>query len=171
MKKINANFQKAIMALDPNYSRNDHYDGVNAIYRLAAYVPVPEGCSPDGIRRQIKKLIKELNKLEVRPNRLNIYEDMIEIDYYPKGYQMVMNRGQYAGLQLESAEFLNKAPILDLFFQDGFFGDDPEDSVRSVSNDKVNFFPEFNSACFGAEDNEPIEITNCTLLPEYSEVA
>ncbi|MED3602906.1 hypothetical protein P4472_13595 [Bacillus subtilis] len=124
MKKINANFQKAIMALDPNYSRNDHYDGVNAIYRLAAYVPVPEGCSPDGIRRQIKKLIKELNKLEVRPNRLNIYEDMIEIDYYPKGYQMVMNRGQYAGLQLEFAEFRNKAPILDLFFQDGFFRDD-----------------------------------------------
>lgn len=163
------NFQIALSALTD--SRGDHYDGINAIYRLAACVPIPKGSSPDGIRRQVRRLRKDLEKLEIRPNRIIIHDDMIEIDFYPKTYQMVMTIGQYIGLLIEFAEFLNKAPITDLNIQDGFFGDDPECSVRSIDNDLVNFFPEFNSTCFGAEDYEPIEIINCALDNRIREVA
>jgi hypothetical protein len=159
MIRYKNNFQIAVKALTD--ARSDHYDGINAIYRLPACVPIPEGSSSDGIRRQIQKLIKDLVKLSVRPNRIIIHDDMIEIDWYPKGYQMVMNRGQYAGLLLEFAKFLNAAPIRDLLIQDGYFGDAPEDSVRSVNNDQVNFFPEFNSKYFGATDREPIEVIVC----------
>lgn len=163
------NFQIALSALTD--SRGDHYDGINAIYRLAACVPIPKGSSPDGVRRQVRKLRKDLKKLEVRPNRIIIHDDMIEIDFYPKSYHMVMNIGQYIGLLIDFAEFLNNAPIENLYIQDGFFGDDPECSVRSISNDLVNFFPEFNSTCFGAENNEPIEIINCALDKGIGEVA
>jgi hypothetical protein len=168
MIKIKNNFPIAISALSK--ARSDHYDGINAIYRLPACVKIPDGTCGDGLKRQLQKLIKDLSKLSVRPNRIYIHDDMIEIDWYPKGYQMVMNRGQYAGLLLEYAEFLNKAPIRDLFIQDGYFGDDPEDSVRSVSNDLVNFFPEFNSKCFGATDSEPIEVIDLGSFGIYGEV-
>ncbi|MDR4316647.1 Uncharacterised protein [Niallia circulans] len=159
MLRYKNNFQIAVAALTD--VRSDHYDGINAIYRLPACVKIPEGTCENGLERQLQKLIKDLSELSVRPNRIYIHDDMIEIDWYPKGYQMVMNRGQYVGLLLEFAEFLNKVPIQDLLIQDGYFGDDPEDSVRSVSNDMVNFFPEFNSNCFGLRDNESIEIINC----------
>lgn len=152
------------------YSRHDHYDGVNAIYRLAACVPIPKGMSPDGVRRQISRLTKELTTLNVRANRINILDDMLEIDFYPKGFQMVMTRGQYAGLQLEFAEFLDQSGILGIKIQDGCYNDDPEDLVKSVSNDQINFFPEFNSTCFGARENESIEIINCCLAEKYREV-
>lgn len=153
------NFQIVVAGLTG--VRSDHYDGINAIYRLPACVKIPEGTCGDGLERLLQKLVKDLSNLSVRPNRIFIHDDLIEIDWYTKGYQMVMNRGQYVGLLLEFAEFLNKAPIQNLLIQDGYFGDDPEDSVRSVSNDMVNFFPEFNSSCFGLRDNESIEIINC----------
>lgn len=168
MRKNITNFKKVIMALTK--ARSDHYDGENAIYRLAASVPIPKESCPDGLRRQIKKLLKGLELLEVRANRINIHDNFIEIEWYTKGYQMVMNRGQYVGLLLEFAEFLNKAQIEDLTIMETFSNDDPENTVRSVSNDLVNFFPEFNSTCFGAMDREPIEVMNLTLMIKFKEV-
>lgn len=163
------NYQIAVSSLTS--ARNDHYDGVNAIYRLAAQVPVPKGTSPDGVQRQVKRLVKDLMVQKVRANRINIHEEMLVIDFYPKGFQMAMTRGQYAGLQLEFAEFLNQTGILGIEIQDGCYNDDPEDSVKSVSNDIINFFPEFNSKCFGARDNEPMEIINCSSFELFGEVA
>ena len=116
MIRYKNNFQIAVAALTD--ARSDHYDGVNAIYRLPACVKIPKGTGVDGVERQLQKLIKDLSELSVRPNRIFIHDDMIEIDWYPKGYQMVMNRGQYAGLLLEFAESLNKAPIQDLLMQE-----------------------------------------------------
>lgn len=169
MNHYKNNFHIAVNAL--NTARNDHYDGVNAIYRLAACLKIPKKTSPDGVNRQVKKLVKELSKLEVRPNRINVFDNMLEIDWYPKGYQMVMNRGQYAGLMLEFAEYLNDSKIWGLFIQDGCFDDDPEDSVKGVSNDMIHFFPEFNAACFGAEDHESIKIMDFTSQNNYQGVA
>jgi len=164
MRKNNTNFKKVIMALTK--ARSDP----NAIYRLAASVSIPKESCPDGLRRQIKKLLKDLELSEVRANRINIHDNFIEIEWYTKGYQMVMNRGQYVGLLLEFAEFLNKASIQDLIIIDTFSDDDPENIVRCVSNDLVNFFPEFNSTCFGAKDRETIEVMNLTLMNKYQEV-
>lgn len=165
----NNNYHIAISSLTA--ARNDHYDGVNAIYRLAAQVPINKGTSPDGVLRQVKRLVKDLMVQKVCANRINIHEDVLVIDFYPKGFQMAMTRGQYAGLQLEFAEFLNQTGIWGIEIQDGCYMDDPEDSVKSVSNDLINFFPEFNSKCFGARDNEPMEIINCSSFGLYEEVA
>lgn len=153
------NFQIAVTAL--KNARTDHYDGVNAIYRLSAYAKIPERTCKDGFERQLQKIMKDLSSLSVCPNRIYVQDDKLEIDWYPKGYQMVMNRGQYVGLLLEFAEFLNKANMWDLVIQDGFFDDDPEESVKSVGNDMINFFPEFNSDCFGLRNNNSIEIMYC----------
>ncbi|MEI2446060.1 hypothetical protein [Priestia megaterium] len=159
MNHKKSNYQIAISSL--TNARHDHYDGVNAIYRLSAYAKIPESTCKDGFERQLQKIMKNLSSLSVYPNRIYVQDDKLEIDWYPKGYQMVMNRGQYAGLLLEFAEFLNKANMRDLVIQDGFFGDDPEESVKSMSNDMINFFPEFNSDCFGLRDNNSIEIMYC----------
>ncbi|UYY93989.1 hypothetical protein OIU11_26985 [Bacillus cereus] len=163
------NYQIAITSLTA--ARHDHYDGVNAIYRLTARVPILKETSPDGVQRQIKRLVKDLSVQKVRANRINIYEEMLEIDFYPKGFQMAMTRGQYAGLQLEFAEFLYQTGILGIRIQVGCYNDDPEGSVRAVSNEKINFFPEFNSKCFGSKENEPIEVVNCCLNENFREVA
>lgn len=169
MMRRKDNYSKAISAL--NGEREDHYDGVNAIYRLAAVVPIPNDTSPDGVRRQLKRLVKDLSTQKVRANRIYVYEQRLNIDFYPKGFQMVMTRGQYAGLQLEFAEFLNQTGIREIVIQDGCYADDPEDSVRTVSNDEVNFFPEFNSKCFGAKEGDSIEILNFSSIKLDGEAA
>jgi hypothetical protein len=61
---------------------------------------------------------------------------------------MVMTRGQYAGLQLEFSVFLDQSGISGIAIQDGCYNDDPKDLVKAVSNDQVNFFPEFNLKMF-----------------------
>lgn len=169
VKAEKSNYQIAVSSLTD--ARSDHYDGVNAIYRVAAQVPISEGTSPDGIQRVIKRLVKDLSVQKVLANRINIHEEFLEIDFYPKGFQMVMTRGQYAGLQLEFANFLDQTGIWGIAIQDGCYMDTPEDSVKSVCNDLINFFPEFNSKCFGARENEPIEIINCSSFELYGEVA
>ncbi|MFK9091714.1 hypothetical protein [Bacillus salipaludis] len=158
MKLYKNNHETLISSI--NSVRSDHFDGINAIYRLVAYVPILLGVSVDGIRRQAQKLIKDIDQLSVRPNQIFIFDNMIEIVWYAKDYQMVMNRGQYLGLVFEFVEFLNNASIQDLYIKSGFFSDDPDDSVKCVSNDMINFFPEFNQECFGAGWNEPIKIVN-----------
>ena len=104
--------------------------------------------------------------MDVKANRIFIHDGKIEIDFYPKGFQMVMSRGQYAGLVFEFAEFLNNSSIQNLYIQSRFFLDDPDDSVKGVSNDMINFFPEFNQDCFGSNPNEPIKIININPILE-----
>lgn len=164
-----SNYQIANSALSE--VREDHYDGVNAIYRLAATVPIPDGTPTDGIYRLLNRLSSQLSTLEVRANRIFIGNHSLDIDFYPKGYQMVMTRGQYAGLQLELAEFLSKSGIKGITIQSGSFMDDPDNSVKTVSNNLINFFPEFNSKCFGAYDGESIEVINLNMQMIYEEVA
>ncbi|MBL3647436.1 hypothetical protein [Bacillus sp. RHFS10] len=163
------NYQIAVSSLTE--ARSDHYDGVNAIYRLAAQVPIPEEVSPDGMHRYLERLLKDLSAQKVLANRIYIDEKSLKIDFYPKGFQMVMTRGQYAGLQLEFAQFLDQTGIRGIVIQDGCYMDDPEESVKYVSNDLINFFPEFNSKCFGARKNEPIEIINWSSFGLYEGVA
>ncbi|OXS60821.1 hypothetical protein B0G93_10798 [Bacillus sp. V-88] len=140
---------------------SDKYDGVHSIYRLAAAVPIPECTSPDGVERQINRLKKELATLNVRANAINFMEDILEIDFYAKDYQMVMTRGQYVGLVTEFAVFLDSSGIEEIFIQYGFLSETPyNDSVLTASNDQINFFPEFNSKCFGADISEKIQVYN-----------
>lgn len=155
MNYYNDNYRIAVTSLTE--ARDDHYDKENAIYRLSACVKISNSTTFS----QVYTLLYDLSKLEVRPRRLFLNENMLEVDWAPRGFQMVMNRGQYAGLVLEFAEFLNKTGIPDLVIQEGFFWDDPGESVKGVSADLINFFPTFNADCFGAKDNEPIEIMDC----------
>lgn len=152
------NYQIAASCL--SNAREDHSDGVNAIYRLAAQVPIPKKTSPDELRRLIKELAEDLSIQKVLANRITIHKKFLEVDYYPKGFQMAMNRGQYTGLVLEFAHFLNETGINEITIQDGFYMEEPDASVKSVGNDLINFFPEFNSKCFGASNHESIQIVN-----------
>ncbi|MCA1032267.1 hypothetical protein LCL95_14610 [Bacillus timonensis] len=144
-----------------NEATSDKYDGVNSIYRLAAAIPIPENASSDGIKKLINRLKKELSTLNVRANAINFMEDILEIDFYAKGYQMLMTRGQYVGLVTEFGAFLDSSGIEDIFIQYGFLSETPyDDSVLSATNDQINFFPEFNSRCFGADESEKIQVYN-----------
>ncbi|MFD1031724.1 hypothetical protein [Metaplanococcus flavidus] len=159
MTEYQTNFEIACESLSS--AREDHYDGIHSIYRLSAWVVVPDSMSFEESVKQFDQLVKDLSNLKVRPNRIYKHGGgLLEVDYYPRGYQMVMNKGQYAGLQLEFAQFLDQSPILGMSIQEGCYYDDPDDSVKSVSNAQINFFPEFNSKCFGTLENEKINIYN-----------
>lgn len=164
-----SNSEIAISALTE--ASHNHFEGEYALYRMAAYVPVEKGASPAGLQRQLNKLKKELLKLRVKADRIMLFDDMLEISFFPNGYQMVMTRGQYAGLQLEFAEFLDDSGIDGIKIQGGCYNDDPDYSVTAASNHQINFFPEFNSLCFGARSDDPIEVVNACFDKEYSEVA
>ncbi|MCE4049910.1 hypothetical protein [Bacillus sp. Au-Bac7] len=152
-----SNYLKAIRVLNEKYARKDHCDGTNALYRLVASLSLDKTFSAKDFESYLLYLTKEFEKLDVRPNAICVLETKIDVIWYPRDFQMVMNRGQYAGLCLEFAEFLNKSH-LNLEIQEDSFSEDPEDRVKSVSNDIINFFPEFNARCFGS--NEPIAILN-----------
>lgn len=158
MIRYKNNFQIAINALTE--ARSDHYDGVNAIFRLSAYLEMDDSYLEEDYAEYLERNIESLAKLSVRPNRIYICDSKFEIDWYPKGFQMVLTRGQYSGLILEFAEFLNNIQFPNIYINNGSFGDDPERAVRSVNNATVNFFPEFNSSCFGLKENETVEVFN-----------
>lgn len=157
------NYQTALRMLDPLFCREDHCDGANAIYRLSALYYLEDDISEDGLEREIKKLIREVSKFSVRPDTLYVHESFIEIDWYPESYQMVMNRGQYIGLVVEFAKFLNECPIKLYINDECFYDDDPEFSVRIVNNDDINFFPQFNQKCFGLDPMHSIEVVNLLI--------
>ncbi|MGD6960064.1 hypothetical protein ACQCWA_20860 [Rossellomorea aquimaris] len=150
------NFQLAMNALTE--ARSDHYDGVNAIYRLSAYLEMDDGDSEEDYAKYLERVIEILSKLSVRPNRIYVCDNKFEMDWYPKGFQMVMTRGQFSGLMLEFAEFLNNTQIPNFYINEGSFGDDPEETVRSDNNNMVNFFPRFNSRYFGLKENKTMDI-------------
>ncbi|MEW4221072.1 hypothetical protein [Rossellomorea marisflavi] len=160
MRQTKNNYQIAISAL--NTARNDHYDGANAIYRLSARKNVPMEISRSNLLNYVKGLVENLSVQEVIANKVNIHKGFIEVEYYPKGYQMVMTKGQYVGLHLEFAEFIEKTNILGLEVQKTFLEDEPDYTVRAVANQEINFFPEFNSKCFGTSDRRTIEVNRCS---------
>ena len=109
MIDVKKNIEIACSAL--TLAREDHYNGANALYRLSAIVPISSNISTVEVYRQLNELINQLSTLKVKANRVLIKNHEFEIDFYPKGFQMVMSNGQYAGLQLEFAEFLNNSGI------------------------------------------------------------
>jgi len=169
MKSNRTNFEIANSAM--KYARSDHYNGVNAIYRLAASVPLSQKNCTDSGKNQVKWLVGKLSELKVKANRVNVLEETLEINFYPKGFQMVMTKGQYVGLLLEFAEFLDNSGILGIKIQEDCYNDAPDDSVKAVRNNQINFFPEFDSNCFGLNDHEKIRIRDCYLNLLSKEVA
>ncbi|WP_394219123.1 hypothetical protein [Halobacillus trueperi] len=171
MSEKKSNFIKAIKVLNPGYARDDHYDGIHALYRLAAYVPKEKNISSIDLQMKLSTLISQLSNLDVRPNAIHISESMFEIIWYTKDFQMVMSRGQYAGLVMDFSLFLKNSLIQDIYIHDGCFDDDPDSDVRMVSNDLVNFFPQFNHQCFGAANDQPIEVRDftdsCAFKPNW----
>lgn len=164
MKKLFQRGENIHIALSAfENARADHYDGMNALYSMVAQVPISEETSPEGLKRQINALTKQLSLLEVQPEQIFVLSDhnIIRIEFCAKDYQMVMTKGQYVGLLLEFADFLSNSNISDIRIHERFFDADPESSVKMFSDDMINFFPEFNSKCFGAEKNTPIEVINC----------
>ena len=161
MIDVKKNVEIACSAL--TLAREDHYNGANALYRLSATVTIPGIISTVELYRRLNELINQLSTLKVKANRVLIKNHEFEIDFYPKGFQMVMSNGQYAGLQLEFAEFLNNSGINGIKINSASFSDDPDESVKSVSSDFINFFPKFDSQCFGANKDELIQIANLIL--------
>ncbi|OEH56402.1 hypothetical protein AQ616_02470 [Oceanobacillus sp. E9] len=155
MIRYKNNFQLAMNALTE--ARSDHYDGVNGIYRFSAYLEIDDGDSEENYAKYLERVSEILSKLSVRPNRIYVCDNKFEIDWYPKGFQIVMTREQYLQLMLEFAAFLNDTEIPNFYINDGSFGDDPEEPVRSVNN-TVNFLPKFNSRCFGLKKSETVDI-------------
>ena len=155
---LEGNHQIAVDAL--KYACKSHYDGVHTIYRMAACVLFEENVTDNEIFARLQRLSEELKVLDVRANRIMVYDDMLEIDFYPKRSLMVMNKGQYAGLMLQFADFLEKSGLEDMFIQSGMYDDDPGDKIYPSNEYLVNHFPEFNSICFGSCNYEQIEVVD-----------
>jgi len=159
-------FQKGMETGEIKLEREDHFDGENTLYRLAAYIPRDSNESMDKLVEYSHFLKDILSELPVRPYRLFIHKDCYEIDWAPVGCQVLSSRAQYAQLLLNFAKFLDEDYFcnLNIQIQLGSLGDDPLESIHGISNEDINFSPTFIPECFGNEGN--IEVI-CLDISEY----
>jgi hypothetical protein len=129
-----------------HYFRKDHYDGKNALYRLSAKIETERK------EMNIIQLITKLSDLTVVPNEIVVFPEKIELHWYPNGYQMVLDYGQYLALILDYIAFIERIEELKISFLKRCLLEDPDRTVWGVPNEVINFAPTFSSDCFGLVD-------------------
>lgn len=134
--------------------RKDHYDGINALYRLSAVMSLESTSNESSITEQIQQLILKVKTWSVVPNEIVVFPNRAELHWYTIGFQMSMNQEQYLNLIQQFLSFLNNIPEMDVQFLERCLIEDPERLVWSVPNQMINFLPEFTSECFGSKGQE-----------------
>ncbi|MBE4907870.1 hypothetical protein IMZ08_07360 [Bacillus luteolus] len=141
-----------------NQMREDHFNGLNGIDRLAAYIPINPNESLNDVIEFSHTLVDQLSNLPIRPTRIIIHDDMYEIDWGYNKYQVVVNETQYSKLIVDFCHYLNDycPSEWNIGFQLGSLGDDPGPCIKGVPTDEINYSPRFNQDCFG--NHGPIEV-------------
>ncbi len=135
--------------------REDHYSEGNGIYRFSAFAEL--GCSDEKkLDKDLEELLNELYKLLVKPSRIFVYGNSVEIDWSPNGLQVVTSKENYLNISLEFAKFLDNAYINKLIVNEGSFCDDP-DEFTDNQNREINNHPSFDKECFGYDEIEIID--------------
>ena len=164
---VENNFYDAQIEMINGYEVNeDHYNGKNSIFRLAA--SYNKFFKPSSISKEIDKtvrvLIKILENSSVIPS--NIFLDFaggITIDWYSNFNQVVTSIEQYTVLINEFISFIESLGIEGLAFQSGCLIDDPNEiDIDSP----ININPKFTSYCFGNGDGA-IEVIDCRLIKTF----
>ena len=132
--------------------RKDHYDGKNALYRLSAVVDIQT--TGNCLIESVQKLTEKLKSLTVVPSEVVVFQERIEIHWYTKGYQMVLNREQYLELLESYLSFIKGIDEFEAKFLDRCLIEDPDRTVWGVPNEIINFKPKFNPECFGLDGNK-----------------
>lgn len=138
--------------------RKDHYDGENALFRFSAVIYKGNSTEKLFEKQQLQLLLKELEIMSVVPNEIIIFTNRIEIHWYPKGHQMVMNLNQYLGLISQFILYIRDIPIRGIQFLERCLLEDPDRTVWGLPNELINFSPCFDSGCFGLTDSQTIKV-------------
>lgn len=145
------NERKVYKIFECDALRHDHYSDGNGIYRFDALAYFNCSCKND-IGEVAEEILERLYKLEVKPSRMSIFEDCIEVSWEANGFQIVSSKEQYLKLSLEFAKFLDSANIKELKLNEGSFDDDPE-----YTEPVINLNPKFDNTCFGSNEIKVID--------------
>ncbi|WP_142830251.1 hypothetical protein [Planococcus soli] len=149
----------AKLLIEPEYNEilDTTYDGEYVIGRLAARVYVDNKDSSSEKEDLLQRLLIKLNCLSVRPNCVFKNYDNFEVVWYPKGSQIVQNKYQYTNLLFDFRDYLDESPIDGISFINTF-GECPYNEIKVLTSENMNFFPQFNSNCFGSNKGLAIDV-------------
>lgn len=131
--------------------RKDHYDGMNALYRLSAVIDKDLLEKEMTQQRQLYELLQSIKTWSVVPNEIVIFNDRIEIHWYAKEYQMVMNQNQYLKLIIQFLLFLSNTQYKNIQFLKRCLMESPDRTMWGAPNEMINYSPTFSSTSFGLE--------------------
>lgn len=131
--------------------RKDHYDGMNALYRLSAVIDKDLLEKEMSQQRQLYELLQSIKTWSVVPNEIVNFNDRIEIHWYAKEYQMVMNQNQYLKLIIQFLLFLSNTQYKNIQFLKRCLMESPDRTVWGTPNEMINYSPTFSSTSFGLE--------------------
>ena len=130
MLKECENFTRNNYEFDFSEVREDHYNGKDSIYRLNAEFDNYKGekfkdMSEIQSNTAMNSIINDLNKIQLVPNRIFIYEHMVSVDWYPP-YDLILNSlEEYKNLLMNFKRFINSIPFSTGVINTGMFSDDP----------------------------------------------
>ncbi|MCM3411128.1 MULTISPECIES: hypothetical protein [Bacillaceae] len=130
--------------------REDHYDGINALYRLSAVIEKDSLGEKVSLGKQLYELLQNIETWSVVPNEIVVFPDRIEIHWYAKEFQMVMTRSQYLKLIIQFLFFLSNAQS-NIQFLKRCLMESPDRTVWGAPNEMINYSPTFSSTSFGLE--------------------
>lgn len=137
-----------IQLLKSSPMREDHYDGVNALFRLSAVID-KDPLKGKGQKRQLYELLQNIKTWSVVPNEIVVFTDRIEIHWYAKEYQMVMNQNQYLKLIIQFLFFLSNTQYKNIQFLKRCLMESPDRTVWGAPSGLINYSPVFSSESFG----------------------
>ena len=96
-------------------------------YRFSAIKKFNENITEEFFKRQIPSILK----MEVLPNQIFIYENTMELTFYPRKYFYFKNKAEYLKLMLKFSDFIDSSRIEGLKVNTGSL----QDSPHEVEND------------------------------------
>lgn len=151
MKTAYTAFKSALNIEENDVITDDHINGENGLYRLAAYIPRNTNETPSDVVEFSHFLKDILTELPIRPNRLFIHDDCYAIDWAAVGCQVLSSRAQYVQLLENFSKFLEEDYFcqLNIQVQLGSLSDSPSGTINDFFKKDINYSPTFNPECFG----------------------
>lgn len=146
---------------------DEHYKDGNGIYRFSATVERLGGrmiinpTNPEETAENIKLFIGIMNLLRIRPYRVWIYPESLEIDWASNDAQIVTSREKYLRLSLEFARYIDSIKACSMKVNTGSFSDSPK-CKDELNNYIKNYNPCFTEESFGNYFDRDILVEDST---------
>jgi hypothetical protein len=154
------NERKVIDAFNNGRVDEEHYQKGYALYRFSAIKHIDYKNIND-LEEACTETLTKLHFIDIRPERIFLYNGSLEIDWTPRAHQCIQSREEYLELALEFAKFIDQLGDRDIEVNSGSFFDDAY-LVPSYEKHKIKYNPKFNRKCFNW--NNEIEVIDITRM-------